>query len=190
MNSRLKCHGLAWVGASGFALREPEHKDVSTGGWVPTLAAADWSPYFRGETQQDPRREFLYWVDGGDLAGLRYNKWKLLFLVQRAHGFDVWQEPFTQLRVSILVDLHAGPFERAEDEAADYSHWRIDRSIYSFLRRHLWDTGSSPSGSFLHASKFQPGSGHAETQQTTKRRQLNRFGHHSRQEEKGVYRHF
>jgi arylsulfatase len=30
---------------------------------------------------------------------------------------------FTQL----LVDLHADPFERAEDEAADYSHWRIDR---------------------------------------------------------------
>jgi hypothetical protein len=29
--------------------------------------------------------------------------------------------------VPILVDLHAVPFERAEDEAADYSHWRIDR---------------------------------------------------------------
>jgi hypothetical protein len=32
MNSRLKCHGLTWVVASGFALREPEHKDVSTEG--------------------------------------------------------------------------------------------------------------------------------------------------------------
>jgi hypothetical protein len=31
------------------------------------------------------------------------------------------------LRVPILVDLHADPFERAEDEADDYSHWRIDR---------------------------------------------------------------
>ena len=27
----------------------------------------------------------------------------------------------------MLVDLHADPFERAEDEAADYAHWRIDR---------------------------------------------------------------
>jgi hypothetical protein len=65
MNSRLKCHRLAWVVASGFTLREPEHKDVSTGGCVPTLVAADWSPYFRGATQQGPRREFLYWTDDG-----------------------------------------------------------------------------------------------------------------------------
>jgi arylsulfatase A-like enzyme len=91
------------------------------------LDGYDWSPYFKGETQQGPRKEFLYWTDDGDLAGLRYNKWKLLFLVQRAHGFDVWQEPFTPLRVPMLVDLHADPFERAEEEAADYSHWRIDR---------------------------------------------------------------
>ncbi len=91
------------------------------------LDGYDWSPYFKGDTPQGPRKEFLYWTDDGDLAGLRYNKWKLLFLVQRAHGFDVWQEPFTPLRVPMLVGLHADPFEQAEDEAADYSHWRIDR---------------------------------------------------------------
>ena len=27
----------------------------------------------------------------------------------------------------MLVDLHADPFERAEEEGADYVHWRIDR---------------------------------------------------------------
>jgi arylsulfatase len=27
----------------------------------------------------------------------------------------------------MLVDLHGDPFERAEEEAADYAHWRIDR---------------------------------------------------------------
>ena len=112
------------------------------------LDGYDWSPYFKGDTQQGPRKEFLYWTDDGDLAGLRYNKWKLLFLVQRAHGFDVWQEPFTPLRVPMLVDLHADPFERAEEEAADYSHWRIDRSICSFRLRPLSDSGSSLSGSF------------------------------------------
>jgi hypothetical protein len=48
MNSRLKCHGLTWVVASGFTLREPEHQDVSTGGWVPTLVAADWSFLLQG----------------------------------------------------------------------------------------------------------------------------------------------
>ena len=123
--------------------------------WVPTLVAAagdpaikekllqgypagdksfkvhldgyDWTPYFRGETAQGPRKEFLYWTDTGELAALRYNHWKLLFMVQRAHGLDVWQEPFVTLRVPMLVDLHADPFERAEYEAGDYAHWRLDR---------------------------------------------------------------
>ena len=190
MNSRLKCHGLAWVVASGFTLREPEHKDVSTGGWVPTLAAADWSPYFRGATQQGPRREFLYWIDDGDLAGLRYNKWKLLFLVQRAHGFDVWQEPFTQLRVSILVDLHADPFERAEDEAADYSHWRIDR-IYLLIPAQAFV------GQWLQSFRQFPPRQQVsawirscENSADHKTETTEWFGHHSRQEEKGAYRHF
>jgi len=45
-------------------------------------------PYFEGEAESGPRKEFLYWTDGGDLAALRYNQWKLHFLEQRVHGFD------------------------------------------------------------------------------------------------------
>lgn len=74
-----------------------------------------------------PRKEFLYWTDDGDLAALRYTQWKLVFLEQRAHGFDVWQEPFVQLRVPKLFSLRADPFERADHEGMDYSRWRIDR---------------------------------------------------------------
>ena len=33
----------------------------------------------------------------------------------------------SRLRVPKLFDLHADPFERAEYEGIDYSHWRIDR---------------------------------------------------------------
>ena len=84
-------------------------------------------PYLKGETQEDPRHEFLYWTDDGDLSALRYNRWKLLFLEQPAHGFAVWETPFVPLRVPKLFDLHADPFERAEYEGIDYSHWRLDR---------------------------------------------------------------
>ena len=42
----------------------------------------------------DPRHEFFYFNDDGSLVALRYNQWKLVFAEQRAHGFDVWQEPF------------------------------------------------------------------------------------------------
>ena len=84
-------------------------------------------PYLRGESEESPRKEFLYWTDDGDLAALRYNKWKILFMEQRAHGFAVWDEPFTTLRVPKLVDLHSDPFERGPEEGIDYDHWRIDR---------------------------------------------------------------
>ena len=43
-------------------------------------------PYLKGDTQVDPRREFLYWTDDGELAALRYDRWKALFLEQPAHG--------------------------------------------------------------------------------------------------------
>jgi arylsulfatase A-like enzyme len=83
-------------------------------------------PFLKGDAD-DPRKEFMYWTDDGDLAGMRYDKWKVLFMEQRAHGFDVWQDPLITLRVPKLMDLHADPFERGQDEAIDYAHWRIDR---------------------------------------------------------------
>jgi hypothetical protein len=78
---------------------------------------------------KDPglRKEFFYWTDDGELAGLRYQKWKLVFLEQREHGFSVWGNPFIPLRVPLIEDLHADPYERASYEASDYDHWMIDR---------------------------------------------------------------
>lgn len=61
------------------------------------------------------------------MAGLRYNKWKLAFMEQRKHGFDVWQDPMVTLRVPKLFDLKADPFERADHEGMGYGRWRLDR---------------------------------------------------------------
>ena len=36
----------------------------------------------------DKRREFFYWTDDGNLAGLRYDQWKAVFLEQKAEGFE------------------------------------------------------------------------------------------------------
>ncbi len=84
-------------------------------------------PYLKGETTDGPRKEFLYWNDDGSLVSLRYNQWKLVFAEQRAHGFDVWQEPFVQLRFPKLFNLRTDPFERADHEAIGYPQWRADR---------------------------------------------------------------
>jgi arylsulfatase A-like enzyme len=84
-------------------------------------------PYFKGEVEQPPRHEFLYWTDDGDLAALRYDQWKIVFMEQRAHSLDVWQEPLVPLRLPKLFTLRGDPFERADHEGIDYKHWRADR---------------------------------------------------------------
>jgi arylsulfatase len=75
----------------------------------------------------DPRHEFFYFNDDGSLVGLRYNQWKLVFAEQRAHGFDVWQEPFVTLRVPKLFNLRSDPFEQGDRIGMDYLRWRAER---------------------------------------------------------------
>jgi arylsulfatase A-like enzyme len=92
------------------------------------LDGYDLGPALRG-TAPWPRKEFIYWTDDGSVAALRYNQWKMVFLEQRGHGFDVWQEPFVQLRLPKLFNLRSDPFERADHEGMGYPQWRIDRAF-------------------------------------------------------------
>ncbi|HRZ02222.1 MAG TPA: arylsulfatase [Burkholderiaceae bacterium] len=97
---------------------------------MPALAAAGQEPAKGTENKVEwPRREFLYWTDDGNLAGLRYDQWKVAFMEQRAHGFDVWQEPMVTLRLPKLFNLRSDPFERADHEGMGYQRWRIDRAF-------------------------------------------------------------
>jgi arylsulfatase len=75
------------------------------------------------------RKEFFYFTDDGDLAGLRYTKWKVVFMEQRAEGLDVWREPLVRTRVPKIFDLRADPFERADIESGAYERWFIDRAF-------------------------------------------------------------
>ena len=65
--------------------------------------------------------------DTGDLLNLRYNDWKIVFAEQRAEGMEVWQDPFTFLRLPKIFNLRMDPFERADHEAIGYAKWRADR---------------------------------------------------------------
>ena len=91
------------------------------------LAGYNLLPHLEGEVKESPRKDFLYWIDDGNLVALRYNNWKVVFLEQRAHGFDVWQEPFVELRFPKIINLRMDPFERAEHEGIGYTEWRADR---------------------------------------------------------------
>ena len=85
-------------------------------------------PALKGEAEW-PRKEFLYWTDDGNLAALRYDQWKVHFLEQRGHGFDVWQEPFVELRLPKLVSVRSDPFERGHHEGMGYQKWRMERAF-------------------------------------------------------------
>jgi arylsulfatase len=80
-----------------------------------------------GDDTAWPRREFLYWNDGGQLVGLRYDEWKLVFMEQRERGFMVWSEPFVALRIPKIFNLRTDPFERADTDANNYERWWIER---------------------------------------------------------------
>ncbi len=91
---------------------------------------------------QGKRQEYFYWTDEGSLAGLRYERWKLVFMEQRAEGLDVWQDPLVTLRFPKLIDLRADPFERAQTDAGDYHRWRVEHAFalvpaQAYVANHL-----------------------------------------------------
>jgi arylsulfatase A-like enzyme len=86
-------------------------------------------PYLQGKDSEWPRHDFFYWTDDGGLACLRYDQWKMVFMEQRSHGFDVWEEPLVTLRLPKLFDVRSDPFERGAQEGMGYPRWRLDRAF-------------------------------------------------------------
>lgn len=86
-------------------------------------------PYLTGQTNESPRKHFFYVTDDGDLAAVRFDNWKLVFLEQRAAGtLRVWAEPFTQLRIPKIFNLRTDPFERADITSNTYYDWILDHA--------------------------------------------------------------
>ena len=122
-----------WVPTLLAAVGEPNIKDKLLTGYQigdrtfkDHLDGYDQTAYFAG-TAPSPRKEFFYFNDDASLVALRYNQWKIVFQDQRAEGIDVWQDPFTSLRLPKLFNLRSDPFEIGDHEAMDYTHWRADR---------------------------------------------------------------
>lgn len=90
------------------------------------LDGENFLPYLSGETQAGPREDYFYFDDGGQLIGLRFDKWKLVFAEQRAKSWDVWSEPFVKLRLPKVFNLRSDPFERADTDANGYNNWWIE----------------------------------------------------------------
>ena len=81
-------------------------------------------PYLTGEEKKSPRNFFMYLSDDGDVLGMRYDNWKIVFMEQRCHGtLQIWAEPFTRLRMPKIFNLRTDPFERADQTSNTYWDW-------------------------------------------------------------------
>jgi arylsulfatase len=84
-------------------------------------------PYLTGKEKESPRKGFFYFSDDGDLLGLRFHNWKVVFMEQRVPGtLRVWAEPFVKLRVPKLFNLRTDPYERADITSNSYYEWFLD----------------------------------------------------------------
>lgn len=81
-------------------------------------------PYLTGKNAESPRKGFIYFTDDGDVAALRYDNWKMLFMEQRVTGtLKIWQEPFVVLRTPYIFNLRMDPYERAQITSNTYYDW-------------------------------------------------------------------
>ncbi len=128
--------------------------------WLPTLAAAAGEPAIKqklldghriqgrdykvhldgynilpmltGQTAESERKSFFYFNDDGQMVAMRYERWKVVFMEQRARTLALWAEPFVTLRVPKLFDLRMDPYERADTDSNTYYDWLLDR-IFLFV---------------------------------------------------------
>jgi hypothetical protein len=84
-------------------------------------------PYWTGEVDESPRKQYLCFSDEGDLCAARIFHWKIVWLEQRSTGtLQVWREPYTALRIPLIFNLRTDPFERANLTSNTYEDWFID----------------------------------------------------------------
>jgi arylsulfatase len=94
------------------------------------LDGYNFLPYLTGQEKKGPRNEIFYFSDTGDLTALRYNDWKAIFLEQKAEAtLRAWIEPWTPLRVPLILNLRRDPYERAYATSNTYYDWLIDRAF-------------------------------------------------------------
>ena len=93
------------------------------------LANADKYKDVTANIKASPRKEFIYVNDDGAVVAIRLGQWKAVFLENRADAFQIWREPFTELRIPLLFNLRRDPFERAQIDSNVYHDWFLDRAF-------------------------------------------------------------
>lgn len=87
------------------------------------LDGYNFLPHFMDTNKAGPRKEFIYSSDTGDIVAIRDGDYKMVFREQRAHGLEVWQDPWVILRAPKIFNLRMDPLERMDHESSGYGQW-------------------------------------------------------------------
>ena len=157
---RCWCAGLAEIKAGSISNGIVQHHD-----WLPTFLAMagdtevveelkngykaigrtyknhidgfNLLPHLTGEVTESPRNIYFYFSDDGDVLGIRFDNWKLVFMEQRCKGtLQVWAEPFTRLRVPKMFNLRTDPYEFADTTSNSYWDWEIHNAYFLYVAQY------------------------------------------------------
>jgi arylsulfatase A-like enzyme len=155
--------GLDWFPTLLAAAGDTTVKDRLLKGWAPKsggyshkvhLDGYNILPYLEGKEAKSPRRDFFYFDDDGQLVALRHDNFKYVFCEQRAPGnLNIWQEPFTCLRLPKIFNLRMDPYERADITSDQYNDWLV-KNVYLNVQGTILGT------EFMETFKEYPPSQH------------------------------
>ena len=128
-------HHMDWMPTFAAMAGEPDVKEELLTGYEAEgktyrvhLDGYNQLPLLTGETDESARHEVFYFSDDGDLTALRYDDWKLIFMEQKVEEtLEIWQAPFVELRVPLIINLRRDPYERGMQTSNTYWDWLIDR---------------------------------------------------------------
>jgi arylsulfatase len=132
-------HHMDWLPTFLAAAGEPEIKEKLKQGGVSAIGRTykvhldgyNFLPLLTGQEDKGPRREIFYFSDTGELTALRYDDWKVIFMEQKEEAtLRAWIEPWTPLRLPLIMNLRRDPYERAHVTSNTYLDWMLDRAFF------------------------------------------------------------
>ena len=132
-------HHMDWMPTLLAAAGEPDIKEKLLKGKVKAIGRKfkvhldgyNFLPHLTGKEEKGPRREVFYFSDTGELTALRYDDWKMIFMEQKEYKtLRAWIEPWTPLRIPLILNLRRDPYERGYRTSNTYYDWMIDRVFF------------------------------------------------------------
>jgi arylsulfatase len=80
------------------------------------LDGYDFTPYFRGEAKEGPRKEIFYFDQSGNLNAVRYQDWKVSFAIQEG---NIATGTRAVTNWAGITNLRMDPYEKGMDEGGE-----------------------------------------------------------------------